>query len=87
MMSSLLPNKVLNIFLHNPAYERDVFRMWGRILKKYYPRGKDALFESVSALCTLKQGPDESISNYMSCSHHLFSGLHGITFNTMATYS
>ena len=83
-MSGLLPDKVLNIFLHNPALKRDGFKMWGRILKNYDPRGKDELFERVSALYTLKQGPDESIADYISHARRLFSRIHGITFNTMA---
>ena len=83
-MSGLLPEKVLSIFLNNPAYERDGFMMWGFILKKYYPRGKDALLESVSVLYTLEQTKDESISAYMSRAHRFFSSLHQITFNTMA---
>ena len=52
LMSGLLTDKFLAIFLYNPVYERGVFRMWGRILAKYDTRGKDALFESVSALYT-----------------------------------
>ena len=83
-MSGLLPDKVLNIFLHIPAYENDGFRMWGFILKKYNPRVKDALFDSISDLYTLNQGPAESISIYMSHAHRLLSRLRGITFNTMA---
>ena len=82
-MSGLLPEKFLIIFLHKPVYERDRFMMWGRILKKYDPRGKDALFESVSALYTLEQSHDKPIIAYMSRSRRIFSGLHGITFNTM----
>ena len=58
--------------------------MWIPILEKYDPRGKDALFESVSTLYSLKQGPAESRSDYMSRACRLFSGLHGIMFNTMA---
>ena len=53
-------------------------------LKKYNPRGKDALFKSISAQYSLKHGPDDSIIDYMSRAHRLFSGIHGITFNTMA---
>ena len=83
LMSGLLPDKVLNICLHNPMYERDGFKMWGRILKEYDPRGKDALFKSVSALYILDQTQDYYISDYMSRSRCLFSGLHGITFNNM----
>ena len=63
LMSGLLPYKVLAIFLYTSAYERDGFSMWGRILDRYNPRGKDALFESVSALYTLEQAPDDSIYN------------------------
>ena len=37
LMSGLLPDKVLAIFLHNHDYEHDGFRMCGRILKKYDP--------------------------------------------------
>ena len=62
-MSGILADKVLRVFLHNPVYEHDQFRMWGRILKKYYPRGKEALFKSVSALYMLEQGPTKSISD------------------------
>ena len=53
LMSGLLPEKILSTFLQNPVYKRGGFRMWGRIREKYDPRGKDALFESVSALYTL----------------------------------
>ena len=49
-MSSLLPDNVLSIFLHNPVYKQNRFRMWGHVLDKYNPRGKDALFESVYSL-------------------------------------
>ena len=66
LMTGLLPNKVLSIFLHKPVYERSSFRMWYRILKNYDPRGKDAIFEGVSTLYTLDQTQDESISAYMS---------------------
>ena len=83
-MSDLIPDKILSIFLHNPAYERGGFRMWGRILKRYNPRGKDALFESVSALYTLEKAADDMISAYMSRVRRLFIGLHGVSFNTMA---
>ena len=65
-MSSILPDKVLIIFLNNPTYEQYRFRMCVRILEKYNPRGKDALFESVSALYTLDQSHDDLISTYMS---------------------
>ena len=65
-MFDLLLNKVMNIFLHNSAYERNGFKMWVCILKKYDPRGKDALFESVSALFTLEKTQDGSIRNYTS---------------------
>ena len=82
-MSGLLPDKVLNIFSHNPAYEHDGFKMWVHILEKYDPRGKDALLDSVSDLYTLYQTQDEYISDYMSCTHLLFSGLHGFNFNTV----
>ena len=59
--------------------------MWGRTLEKEYdPRGKEALFESVSGLYSLEQGPAESISDYMSHACRLSSGMHGITLNTMA---
>ena len=61
-MSGPLPEKFLSIFLHNPTYERDGFRMWGRILEKYDPRENDALFERVSTLYTLEQSQDKSIS-------------------------
>ena len=84
LISDLLTDKVLSIFLHIPAYEHDRFRMWGCILEKYNPRGKDALFESVSALYTLEQTVDETIINYMSCSCRFFISLHGTIFNTMA---
>ena len=57
--------------------------MWGRILNNYDPRGKYALFESISTLYSLKQGTAESISDYMSRACRLFRRLHGITFNTM----
>ena len=83
LMSNLIPDKFLYIFPHNPAYERDGFRMWGRILERYDPQGKDALFERVSALYTLEQSADNKISSYMSRDHGLFSFLHGVTFNTM----
>ena len=86
-MSGLLPDKVLNTFLHNPAYECDGFKMWVPILKKYNPGGKYVLFERVSALYTLKQTQDESISDYMSRAPCLFIGLHVIAFNTMANLS
>ena len=82
-MSGLLLHKVLNIFLHNPVYEHYGFKMWGRILEKYDPRGKDALFESVSALCALKQVPMEIIRDYTSRACRLFSSLQGITFHIM----
>ena len=86
-MPALLPDKVLSKFLHNPVYERDGFRMWGRILDKYDPRGKDALFESISALYTIEQVGDETISSDMSRACRLFSSLHGFIFNTMANLS
>ena len=53
------------------------------ILEKYDPTGKDALFESFSALYVLDQGPTEIIIDCMSCTCRLFSGLHDITFNTI----
>ena len=84
LMSGLLPDMVLSIFLQKNLYESDVFSIWGRILDKYNPRGKDALFESVSALYKLEQAADETISNYMSRARRLFSSLHVITFNTMS---
>ena len=84
-MYGLLLDKVLHIFLHNPAYEHDGFRTWCRIHQNYDPRVKDALFESVSTLYTLEKGPDESIGDYMSCAQRLLSGIHGINFNTMST--
>ena len=40
--------------------------------------------KSAYALYSLEQVPDEIISNYISCACRPFSGLHGITFNTMA---
>ena len=83
-MSVLLLEKILSIFLHNPTYKRDGLKMWSRILERYKPRGKDALFEIVSALYTLEQVVEELIIAYISCACRLFSGLHGITFNTMA---
>ena len=83
-MSNLLPDKVLVIFLHNPVYKRNGFRMWGHILKKYDPRGKDSMFKSVSDLYTLEQIHDKPISACMSRARRLFSGIHVITFNTMA---
>ena len=58
--------------------------MWGLILKEYDPKGKDTLFVSVSALYTLEKIQYEFTSNYMGRARRLFSGLHGITFNTMA---
>ena len=82
-MSGLLPDKVLNIFSHNPAYEHDGFKMWVHILEKYDPRGKGALFESVFALYTLDKTQYKSIGDYISRVICLFSGLHGINFNTM----
>ena len=82
-MSGLLTDKVLRIFLHNPAYERDGFRMWGRILGNYDPGGKYALFESVSDMYTLEQSHDEPISAYTSRSRRLFRRLRGITFYTI----
>ena len=54
LMSGLLPDKVLAIFLHKPAYEHDGFRMWSLILNKYNPQGKYELFKSFSALYTLE---------------------------------
>ena len=83
-MSGLLMDKILSIFLHNPTYERDGLKMRSRILDRYKPRGKDALFEIVSALYTLEQVVDELISAYISCACRLFSGFYGITFNNMA---
>ena len=83
LMSGLLTDKVLNIFLQNPTYKRYGFKMWGCILKKYNPRGKNALFERISDLYTLDKTQDESIIDYMSHTRRIFSGLHGITFNTM----
>ena len=53
-MYGLLPDKVFSIFIHNPMYKRDGLRMWVCILEKYDPQDKDALFERVSALYTLK---------------------------------
>ena len=50
LMSSIIPDKALSIFLNNPTYKRKSFSMWGSILKKYYPIDKDALFESIYAL-------------------------------------
>ena len=82
-MSGILPEKALNFFLYNPVYENDGFEMWGCILEKYDPRGKDALSESVSALCALEKGPPYSIINYMSHTLRLFSGIQGINLNTM----
>ena len=82
-MSVLLLDKVMNIFLHKPAYECNIFKMWVRILEKYCPNGKVTLFESVSTLYTLEKNQDEFISDYMSRALRLFSGLHGINFNTM----
>ena len=76
-MYGLIPDKVLNICLHNPMYERDKFKMWGRILEKYDSRDKETLFESVSELYVLVKIPTDSLSNYMSCACHLFSGLKG----------
>ena len=83
-MSGLLPDKFLNIFLHNPMYEHDGLSIWGCIVEKYNPRGKDALSESVLALYALNKRPGEIIHEYKSRASRLFSGLHGITFNTMA---
>ena len=83
-MFCLLPDKVIYIFLHNPVYKFDGFKMWVRILKKYDPRGKEALLERVYALYTLDKNQDDSISDHMSLSLRLFSGLHGINFNTTA---
>ena len=37
--------------------------MWGIILEKYDSKVKDALFESVYAMYSLKPGPSDSISN------------------------
>ena len=82
-MYGLLPDNIPSIFLHNTAYERDGLRMWGRILNRYDPWGKDALFESVSTLYTLEQAVDKTISAHTSRARGLFSGLHGVTFNTM----
>ena len=87
LITGLLPDKIMAIFLHNPVYERDRFKMWGRILEQYDPQGKDALFESVYALYTLEQAADELISAYMSRARRLFSGLHGVTVSTMANFS
>ena len=83
-MSGLIPYKVLSIFLQNPAYKNYGFRIWFRILKKYDPRGKDALFDSASTLYTLEQSHDDPISAYMSQSRFPFSRIHGIMFNTIA---
>ena len=83
LMSSLLPHKVLSILLRNPAYKRYRFRMWVRILERYDPRCKYTLFESVSALYTLEQVEDETISAYMNRARSLFSSLHGVNFNTI----
>ena len=65
-------------------YERVGFRIWGCILDTYNPRGKDVLFKCVSALYTIDQVADETISDYMSCPRRLFSGLYGVTINTMS---
>ena len=65
-------------------YKHDRFKMWVRILEKYDPRGKDALFKSVSALYTLEKTQDDSIIDHTSRSLRLFSSLHGINFNAMA---
>ena len=46
--------------------------------------GQVSLFNSVSDLYTLGQAADDSISAYMIRACRLFSGLHGVTFNTMA---
>lgn len=82
-MSGLLPDKFLNIFLHNPMYEHDGLSIWGCIVEKYNPRGKDALSESVLALYALNKRPGEIIHEYKSRASRLFSGLHGITYNTV----
>ena len=37
LMSGLLLDKFLAIFIHNHLYKRDRFRMWGRILEKDDP--------------------------------------------------
>ena len=65
-MPGLLPEKILSIFIPKPAYKRDGFNMWGRIIERYDTRGKEALFksvpalfESVSALHTLEQAADK----------------------------
>ena len=47
LISSLLPDKVLKIFLYKPVYDHDGFRMWDRIFEKYEPRGNNTLFESL----------------------------------------
>ena len=54
LMSVLLLEKVLAIFLYKSVYEHDGFRIWGRVLKNYNPPGNDTLFERVSALYTLE---------------------------------
>ena len=57
--------------------KRDGFKMWGRILEKYDPRGKETLFERVSELYPLEQSPTKSISYYTIRAFHLFIGLKG----------
>ena len=56
----------MNILSQKSVYEHEGFKMWVRTLEKYDPRGKDALFESVPALYTLKKTQDKNIINYMS---------------------
>ena len=55
----------------------------GTHLIKYDPRGRETLFESVSALYALEKGPTENISDYMSHDHRLFRSLQGIPFHTI----
>ena len=66
--------------------KRDGFKMWGRILEKYDPRGKETLFESVSELYALEQISTESISYYTSRACHLFVGLKGETLTRWKFY-
>ena len=66
--------------------KRDGFKMWGRILEKYDPRGKETIFESVSELYALEQSPTEIIRYYMSRACHLFIGLKGYTLTRWKIY-
>ena len=79
-MSVILPDKVISIFLHHPVYERNGFRMWGRILEKYnlIEKGRD-LQERLRSL----HDQVGTHRDYMGRARRLFGEIHGITFNTL----